>query len=179
MKAEMTVREKVMLGILGVLVLFCVYYFVFLVPTNEKIETYKSDTLLLEDQILMADAKVAKMEQMQAELDEIMAGNANGLKELPAYDNSNNVMAALSTILEKSNQYNISFSNVVIEDNTVRRNISLNYTCDSYNNAKSILNEIYEGDYRCILKDLYLTSSSSEESESYNVSVDITYFEYQ
>ena len=48
MKAEMTVREKVMLGILGVLVLFCVYYFVFLVPTNEKIETYKSDTLLLE-----------------------------------------------------------------------------------------------------------------------------------
>ena len=179
MKAEMTVREKVMMGILGVLVLFCVYYFVFLVPTTEKIASYKEDTLLLEDQIILADAKVVKMQQMEDELEEILANGQGDLKELPAYDNSYYVMNSLSGILEKSVQYNISFSNVETEGNTVRRNITLDYDCSSYNNAKTILENIYHGDYRCVFKDLYITCNEKDGAESYHVSVDVTYFEYQ
>lgn len=178
MKAEMTVREKVMMGILGVLVLFCVYYFVFLLPTTEKIEHYKSETVLLEDQILMADAKAAKMKQMQEELDAILADEANALKGLPAYDNSYHVMNALSETLKKSQQYNVSFSNVDIKESTVRRNINLSYNCNSYENAKGILTSIYEGEYRCLFKDLFISKGGSGDSQSYSVSVGITYFEY-
>ena len=37
MKQKMTVREKILLGILIALILFCVYYFFFLVPVSEEL----------------------------------------------------------------------------------------------------------------------------------------------
>ena len=178
MKAEMTMREKIMMVFLGLLVLFCVYYFVFLIPTKEQIDNYRSETLMLDDQIIMADAKVAKMNMMKAELDAIFAGEMGEVKELPAYDNSYQVMNHLSAILKKAFSYNVSFSSVVIEDSTVRRNLTLDYDCGNYDDAKGILEEIYEGEYRCLFKDLFISHTTSEDTEGYHVMVDITYFEY-
>ena len=122
--------------------------------------------------------QVAKMKQMEGELDQILSGDQRGLKELPAFDNSYNVMNSLSDILERSVQYNISFAGVDTEDSTVRRNITLNYDCKSYDDAKTILRNIYEGEYRCIFTDLFITCNEKDDAQSYHVSVDITYFEY-
>lgn len=179
MKQKMTVREKMLLVILGILVLFCLYYFFFLIPTNEKIDFYENEKLSVEEQILVADATAEKKRMMEAELKAIFSGEMGEVKEIPAYDNSHNVMNSLSSILAEAKKYDLSFSSVEIEENTVRRNLSLSFECDSYGACKNILRKIGEGEYRCIFKDLYLDYNDSSEALSYSVKAEIVFFEYK
>lgn len=175
---KMTVREKVLMGILGVLVLFCVYYFVFLVPVTEKIDACVSESLTIEEQLVIYDATAEKKKMMEGELEAIFSGEKGDVKELPAYDNSQNVMHELSYILSDANSYDISFSSVEEEDNTVRREVTLNFTCKSYELAKRMLTYIQDSDYRCILKDLYINTQDNMDTVEYHVIVDVVYFEY-
>ena len=97
------------------------------------------------------------------------------LKELPAFDNRGNVMNSLSTILADALQYNVSFSTVDEEESTVRRNISLSYSCANRSTALAILQKINDGKYPCLIKNCNISDSGSACS----VSVELTYFEYK
>ena len=175
---KMTVREKVLMGILGVLVLFCVYYFVFLVPVTEKIDACVNESLSIEEQLVIYDATAEKKKMMESELEAIFNGEKGDVKELPEYDNSQNVMNQLSYILADAEKYEISFSSVEEEDSTVRRGVTLNFTCKTYELAKRILSSVSKSDYRCILKDLYINTNENNGETSYNVIADVVFFEY-
>lgn len=175
MKKGLSAREKILLLILVLMALIAAYYYAFYMPTQEKITFYEEEAILIDDQIIVAEAKTMKMGMMQKELEAIKAGDMTNIKELPPYDNSRNVMNSLSAILANATQYNVSFSGVSEEDGIVRRDITLSYDCNSYDSAKSILSQIYNGDYRCLIKDLHITQSSG----TWNVNVQITYFEYK
>lgn len=175
MKRGLSAREKVLLLILILMAIFAGYYYAFYLPTQEKITFYEEEAILVDDQIIIAEAKTMKMSMMNKELAAIKAGDMTNIKELPPYDNSRNVMNSLSAILANATQYDVSFSGVTEEDGIVRRDITLNYSCNSYDAAKSILSQIYNGDYRCLMKDLHITQSSGV----WNVNVQITYFEYK
>ena len=175
MKKGLSAREKVLLLILIVMGIFAAYYYAFYVPTQDKIAYYQDEALYLDEQIIVAEGKSAKMVLMKKELDAIKSGDMTNVKELPKYDNSGNVMSSLSAILSSASQYNISFGGVTESEGIVRRNISLNFTASSYEAAKSILSDIYNGDYRCLMKDLHITQGNG----ICNVNVQITYFEYK
>lgn len=174
MKKQLTNREKVLLCILAVLMVVCAYNLLFYNPTIQEISLLQSETVALDEQIATMDTQVAKMNQMKSELEAIGAGEMGDVKEIPAFDNSGNVMNSLSAILKSADQYSVNFSSVEQEDSTVRRNISLSYSCKDYDSAKSILTQIYGGEYRCLLKDIHL----SNDGDGYAVTVEITYFEY-
>lgn len=175
MKKQLTIREKVLMCILAVLMVICAYNLLFYNPTIQELAYLAEESDVLDEQITTVDIQVAKMNQMKAELEAIASGELGDDKEIPAYDNSANVMNSLSAILKNAKQYNVTFSSIEQEDSTVRRNIRLSYSTKDYKTAKKILTQIYEGEYRCLLKDVHLSSSD----EAYNVTVDITYFEYK
>ena len=127
---KFTPRERVLLVILCILLVFCAYYFLFYTPVNESIA---------------------------------------------AFDNRGNVMNSLSTILADALQYNVSFSTVDEEESTVRRNISLSYSCANRSTALAILQKINDGEYPCLIKNCNISDSGSACS----VSVELTYFEYK
>lgn len=174
MKKQLTTREKVLLVVLAVLLVICGYYYAFYTPVLQKIAEYKDEIVFIEEQTVALDAQVQKMNQMKEELDAIQSGEMGAIKEIPAYDNSQNLMNSLSFILQSADQYNVSFSSVDEEDSTVRRNISLSYSCGSYETAKSILTQIYESEYRSLIKDVHLSTA-----DGYSVTMEITYFEYK
>ena len=175
MKKQLTTREKVLMCILAVLMVVCVYNLAFYNPTIQEIALLQNESVALDEQIALMDTQVAKMNQMKAELDAIAAGQMGDVKEIPAYDNSANVMNSLSAILKGADQYSVNFSSVEEEDSTVRRNINLSYSCKDYDVAKKILTQIYSGEYRCLLKDIHL----SDSGDGYSVTVELTYFEYK
>ena len=175
MKKGLSAREKVLLLILILMGIFAAYYYVFYIPTQEKISFYKSETTKIEDQIMEAEFKMDKMNMMVKELEEIKSGDITNIKELPPYDNSRNVMNSLSIILSRAEQYNVNFAGVSEADGIVRRDITLSYSCSSYDGAKAILYDIYNGDYRCLVKDVHITQNGGH----YMVNVQITYFEYK
>lgn len=174
MMKKFTPRERVLLVVLGLLIVFCVYYFLFYTPVTSSISGFDQESAALDAQIAEADAKVTRMNQMKAELEQIVASEGE-LKELPAYDNRSNVMNSLSTILADALQYNVSFSTVDEEDSTVRRNISISYTCSDLSTAKTILKNINDGEYPCLIKNC----SISDSGNACSVSVELTYFEYK
>jgi len=175
MKKQLTTREKVLMGILAVLMVICAYNLLFYNPTIQELALLANESKALDEQIVLMDTQVAKMNQMKAELDAIAAGEMGAVNEIPAYDNSRNVMNSLSFILQSAETYKVNFSSVEQEDSTVRRNINLSYTCKDYKTAKKILMQIYAGEYRCLIKDVHL----SNEGGNYFVTVEITYFEYK
>ena len=174
MKKQLTPREKVLMAILAVLMVVCVYYYAFQSPTTARILSLTMDSAAIDDQILIVDEQVARMNEMKAELDAIAAGEMGVVKEIPAYDNGSNVMDELSQILLSADTYTVNFSSVEEEENTIRRHISLSYTCANYETAKSILTQIHGSDYRNLIQNV-----SMEVSAEYHVSVDITYYEYK
>ena len=174
MKKKFSSREKFLLVILLILSAYMVYQYTFYIPTKEQIDYYNGEVAAVEDEIIKAEAKIIKLARMQKELQEIKEGDTSDLKVLPQYDNSRNVMNSLSNILSTAEQYDVSFSSVTEKDGIVRRDITLNYICNSYDTAKAILLKIDGGDYRCLLKDIYIT----QNAESWSVNVGVTYFEY-
>ena len=174
MKKQLTTREKVLMCVLAVLLVICAYYYAFYLPVMEKITAYKADIIFYDEQNALLDSQVSKMDQMVSEVEAIKSGKTGVINEIPAYDNSQNVMNSLSFILKSAKEYNVNFSSVE-EDSIVRRNINLSYDCNNYETAKSILVQIYESEYRSLIKDIHIT----DEEGNCHVIVEITYFEYK
>lgn len=172
MKNQMTIREKVMLCILILLLVFAAYYYLFYIPMKEDTEVYKQEYVSLDETLIIAEAKTTKMAKMKAELEAIKQGTTEIIKPLPAYDNRQNLMSQLSNILAKTKNYSITFGGVSGDGTTISRDITLNYSCGSYEEAKGILLEIYNGEYPCVFGTLHLSNEGS------TVSIQITYFEY-
>ena len=174
-RKKLSAREVVLLIILIVLAVFAAYIYGFQKPMQEKMDHYKSLAAAADDELIVAEAKIVKLQKMEKELKDIIeAGNLNS-KEIPNFDNSENVMVELSAILEKTLNYEVQFLGTSEKDGIVRRNINLSYFCQDYENAKNVLEKIYDGKYRCLLKDLHVRQSNGK----CNVSVTVTYFEYK
>lgn len=169
---KFTPRERVLLVVLVILVVFCAYYFLFYTPVSSTFASVNQQNDTLDTQIATAEAKIVRMDEMQAELEKMKASGLS-LKELPAYDNRSNVMNSLATILEDVWQYSVSFSTVNEASGTVRRNISLSYNCDSREAAYEILQRISDGPYPCLIKNCTVSGNTG----NCNINVDLTYFE--
>lgn len=177
MKKQLTPREKVLMVILAVLMVVCVYYYAFQSPTTARILSLMTESAALDEQILMVNEKVARMNEMKTELDAIASGEMGVVKELPEYDNSNNVLKDMSKILEGVNSYNVNFHEEEIEENTVRRQISLTYNSNTYDEAKAVLNGIYESEYRTLIKNVNILRDV--DKDVCDVTVEFTYYEYK
>jgi len=171
-KNSMTIREKVMLGILGILCIVLAYYYLLYIPMKNETERYRQEYQTVDSTLVVVEAKAAKMAQMKAEIEAIKAGNAGDIKELPAYDNRQPLLRQLNMILAKTNNYSITFGGITGDGTTVCRQVTLNYACDDYASAKAILKEIHSGIYPCALGNISLSS------EGASMSLNITYYEY-
>lgn len=169
---KLSIREKVLLVLLGIMGFILLYYYLFYIPTQNKIAELEAEYIEIDDEIIVAEVKVSKLQEMQNELKRIKAEGDENLRQVPAYDNRQNLMSDLSSILAKAQTYNIRFNDVTTDDVTISRNITLNFTCNSYQTSKAILQEIYNGQYPCAFTNVFLSN------EGTTVSLDIIYFEY-
>ncbi len=174
MKKQLTIREKVLLAILAVLMVVCLYNYAFYLPMTRKLEALKLEQTSLEEQAALVDANVAKMQAMKAELEAIQSGSQE-VKPLPKYNNGKALMDNLSKILAKADTYRVGgFDNIIEEENMVRRNVSITYSCVEYATAKEIFTAIHDGEFRCLIKDFHITMN-----DGYSVTMTVTYFEYK
>lgn len=165
-------REKIMLAVLLVLIVGCVYYLFFLTPNLEKQASLKEEITAMDDQVIMAQARVNHLNKMKKDLKAIKEENKD-IKEVPAFDNSKKLMNSLNLILSQAVQYTLNFTGTEETDGIVRRNVALTYECAEYEDVRAILQDIHDGKYPCVLQDV-----SISYDEVYGVSATLTYFEY-
>ena len=174
MKYVMTPREKILLGILAVLAVGAAYFFLFLSPLQQKKAECLTQTASVEDTILLAEAKKAKMNKMEQELEEIFAQEIEEIREVPEYDNSKKLIQRLHLILSATEKYSITFTDAEAENQIVRRTVMLAFDCATYEEAKDVLTKLRDCEYPCVLQDLTMN-----HKEGYSVNVVLVFFEYQ
>lgn len=177
-KKKFTLRETVMVVFLVVLLVGVVYYMGFYQPTTAEIALIQQQVVDADSQIAAASAKIASIDAMQAELDEIFSRPEDEITEIAPYDNAKAVMAQLNGILALSNEYNLSFQEPTVQaDGTVRRVISMSFSCANYSVARVILENLANNQWRCLVSNLSISASEDFTQESVSVSATVTFFE--
>ncbi len=179
-KSKLTPRESAMLVFLLVLLIGVGYYLGFYVPMQEELASISSQSNDLDNQMTTAVAKVGKMNQMQAELDEILSRPADQLTEIAPYDNKEVVLNQLYGILGQTEDYSLSFTDPDVQsDGTVRRNISMTFHCADYEAAKAVISDLTSSHWRCLVSNLSITSDDGNMLEDgVTVTATITFFEH-
>ena len=178
-KGKLSPREVGMLVVLVVLLIGVVYYMGFYTPLQAEMSNIAAQSNDCDDQMIVAEAKITKMGQMQTELDEIFARPAKEITEIAPYDNKEVVLNQLYGILGRTTDYALTFTDPQVqEDGTVRRNISMKFSCESYDAAKEVIEDLTDSQWRCLVNNLSI-SCDEEDMMQYGVDVTatITFFE--
>lgn len=180
---KFTLREKILLCILAVIILAAGYYFFVQSPVSEAVSTAREEKAALEDELLILEAQAAVQDKMLASLEKL--GDAPTV-ETPEYDNLRLLMDFLNQALSTAEDYELSFEGVSgSEDSSIiRRSVEMTFTAKSYAAAKNIITGLNNCPYRCIISDLQLlpVEENGEEELSLtdgkvSVSLSITFFE--
>ena len=176
MKRKLTPREGMLLGVLAVLVLVVGYIMLFYRPTTDARDAALAEAESCRQQTQAAQIRLAEKQRMERELEELFARNPDPLA-LADYDNLQPIMVELNSILAGANNYSLSFATVDATQSIIRREISISYTCDSYDAAKAVLQRLHDSMYRCMLNNV--TVSGGRDGGSASVSGSIVFFECQ
>lgn len=179
-KPKLSAREMVMLAFLVVLLIGVGYYMGFYTPLQQEMSSIASQSANVDTQITTAMTKVVKMDEMQAELDEIFARPADEITEIAPYDNKEVVLNQLYGILARTQDYSLNFTDPDVNaDGTVRRNISMSFRCADYTAAKRVIKDLTDSQWRCLVSNLAITSEAGNMLEdAVTVSATITFFEH-
>ena len=179
-KSKLSLRETIMLLFLVVLLIGVGYYTLFYTPLQNEMASIAAQSSDCDTQITTAMAKVAKMNAMQEELDEIFSRPADQITEIAPYDNKQVVLNQLYGILGRTTDYTLTFTDPQVQkDGTVRRNISMSFRCESYENAKEVIRDLTDSHWRCLVSNLAIDCEDGDMMK-YGVSVSctITFFEH-
>lgn len=177
MRRKLSAREWVMLVVLAVIVLASAYIMLFYIPTTTARDSARAETANYEEQLDALQVRLAEKERMERELDEIFAQNEHPLG-LADYDNQKAVMVELDTTLASAENINLSFFTPNTSESIVRREISVSFNCDSYAEAKAILQRLHDSQYRCMLDSVNISLGEGTEG-SVSVNGNIVFFECQ
>lgn len=176
MSRDFTVREKIMLLVLTLILLAVGYYLVVDQPIRTAINEAKSQQEELSTEMMLLQTKAASLSRMQSELDSIEQGGSLG--KMGSYNNSKAELDELNQLLQDANTYDISFSDVTRDGELIRRSFSLTFSASDYNKAADLVNSLCTGEWRCIVSDLrFVAGDDNLETGSVNVGITATFYE--
>ena len=184
MNRPFTTREKVMLVILSLLIIGICYYKFLLDPINDQIEQYNQMAAGEQDIITQNMALIQKKKEMEQELEAIFAEHPDP-DPIPNYDTSGVLMVEIHSILDGTVDYTLSFSDTSLLSGgyLLRRPLELEFSVDTYSQARSIINRLHDSKNINQISDLSITRVNretkqiDEDVDTIQVKMVITYFE--
>ncbi|MBR4256866.1 MAG: hypothetical protein IKQ18_06840 [Clostridia bacterium] len=173
-----SIKEVIIISVLLLFLLGVAYYQFVDSPVRSSLESAASEKESLNVELTAVRAKIAKLEKMKNEIDNIQATGAYA--KMPSYDNSKEVYKLLNDVLGDMG-YTITFSshNRKQGEDTVRWNITLSFTAPDRATVKKVMKDIAASNYRCLISDMSLTPVSGKNLSANSVSVtaSITFYE--
>ena len=191
LKREFSRREKILLIVLVVLILAALYFYAVDLPARQANTGLKTETEDLQNEITILSAKKAKQDKMSAELDALLADPTT--VAIPDYDNLQEVISFLNTVLYNTEDYSLSFPGIDFpkEGDSVsiaRRYLSMTFVSPSYKSARTMIDRLQGSPYRCqidgvtirpVLYDMdhRLVEDAALTDGSVEVTLSMTFFE--
>ena len=174
---EFSLREKVLFGVLALLLLGILYLYTVHMPVVNGIEDAQAAKDTVGAEITVLQAEKEHMDALQAELEKTLS-DPNAVT-IPSYDNLDLLMSFLNTVLSGTEEYSLSFSGVDMPGenggNIARRYMQLSFTSKSYPDARAIINRLQEAPYRCLLNETSITpvKGGNDSSEIFSGAVQV------
>lgn len=143
----------------AVLLIALLYWKVVYTPIQEQLAQY--DTSTLDTQIMQEQIKASRIKEMQ---EAIQNNEALSVGEIATYDNLTNEINELNSIVAGTTSYNFEFEDPYCQGTTVRRNILLTFRASNYQEAESVIKQLYGCRYRLLIGDLSLAGESEPSS---------------
>lgn len=169
---DFTLKEKLLLLLLGLILVGLAYYQFVDRPVRETLDIAHAEADSLSVELQTVEAKLARMRRMRAELEDVTAGGT--ASEMGSYNNSKAEIAMLNDVLSEALQYSITFANVTRSGDQIRRNFTLQLTTDSYETMEHIISAISASHYRCLIGDLRCTATQDRDVLEGNISIGAT-----
>ena len=151
MSRSFSTKEKILLLVLVVILIGLGYYQFFYVPTMRGIEDARSEQAALQKELSAVNTKIASLTRMKQELDALSEEQRS---YMPSYNASKEEMQLLDAILANTVRYSISFPTVQRTGDQIRRNFSLNFSVNSYQEAQRVVMALAGSHYRCQVGDM-------------------------
>lgn len=175
MNRAFTQREKVLLLVLAVLIIVIGYVKLILQPINEEIESYEGLTMEEQTAFSANQIKAARMNLMEKEIEKAKAKGVR--REVPAYDNSSNLLPGLYQIMESSVDYSLDFGELVYDGNVVQRPVEMTFQARTYKQARAIIDKLYKSGYAMQITDVNIDTKKATDTQLVSTSMSVTYFE--
>ena len=175
MNREFTQREKVLLLVLAVLIIVIGYVKLILQPINEEIESYESLTMEEQTTFSANQIKATRMNLMEKAIEKAKAKGVR--REVPAYDNSSNLLPGLYQIMESSVDYSLDFGELVYDGNVVQRPVEMTFQTRTYKQARAIIDKLYKSGYAMQITDVNIGTKKATDTQLVSTSMSVTYFE--
>ena len=149
MSRNFSTKEKILIGVLAVMLLGLLYYRLVYANVSAAISSANSEAAELQSELDIAQLKVAKINKMESDMDELRVGAKMG-----SYNNSKPETIFLHNVLSGTPDYSVSFDEITRDGDQIRRNFTLQYKAASYTDAQNIMKKLTSGEYRCLIGDV-------------------------
>lgn len=198
MRRQLTVREWLLLALLGVILLVSGYMTLFYIPMTSERDRCISEAESCRLQTEAMQVRLEDKRRMERELEAIFAADPNPVGIAP-FDNLKPVMHELNGTLSSTRDYSLNFGTVDTSQPIVRRQIAISFSTGSYAAAMGVLQRLHDSAYRCMLDSVSINFDegsregydpgfwgpglgwTGDDSGNGNVSVSgtVVFFEYQ
>lgn len=172
---DFTIKEKVLLGILALILIGLLYYQFVDVPVRDTIRRCEDAKASLEIELEAVQVRIDQLEKMKNEIDKVQLNGT--LKRMPSYNNSKNVNKLLNDVLGDMG-YTITFSEATRDGDQVRRNITIQFNAPDNASVRRVLDQLVENEYRCLIGNVICNSPRYNVADgNVVVNVTVTFFE--
>ena len=183
MNRKFTPRETLLLAVLAVLLVGVCYSRLVWLPTSDAITAADSETAAAQTDLDTQTIVAQRMREMEKALEEVRGEQSGPVVVYPPYNNLQNVILLLNETLSGATDYDLDFAPVTFEGGMAQRMVTMRFTCQGYDHAKSIVSQLYGGPYRCEIGDFSMRAVAAGESQAdlvsspVSVSLSITFYE--
>lgn len=172
---KLSTRERVLLVCLAVVALVSGYILLFYLPMSQRMDALNAQVIQGEELQTQLEGRLMHQRKMEKTLN-ALAEQENVPPRIPEYDNLQAVMMELHGTLAPSQEYSLSFQGDAGEGHLFHRQVTIPFTCATYQQAKKILQELHDSPLRAWLSDVQIVQ---QENGTLNVTAVMTFFEYQ
>lgn len=172
-----TKREKIVLFILVIALVFGFYFLAIHYPVKTRLEEIELEKIEVDDQTSIAMAVAQRYNSMKKELDEIFSLPEDKITVMPRYDNEQTLTLYFYTVFEDTAP-DLRFDNVKTDGKIAKRSINFNFTAENYDSAKEILQQLTGTGFRCLLQNVTISPTNGDvEGDELRVSGNIVFYE--
>lgn len=174
MNRAFSLRERVLLLVLAIIIVAGIYYLLIHMPISAALESIYSQQLTAELELEILEVREVQLIAMREELAEIEISGSTSY--VPVYDNLPAIMNFLNSVL-KGRTYNhtLNFTGTVEKDGIVRRGVQIHFSTQNYASACRIIEKLQNSEFVNRIGDISMVPLGDRNYGSYYYNTDADY----